>query len=314
MKGIKVIKLINDNQLEIISGLGGIHEYVKETMISRPGIELAGYMDFFDEERIILIGSKEHSFFDLFDKDIQEERVRKILSLKPPVVVFSTNVEVPELFKNLGNEYNVPIVKSKLRTTAINSKLFSYLQDHLSPRKTVHGVLLDINGMGTLIIGKSGVGKSETALELVKRGHMLVSDDRVDIFQKDFGMLIGEAPQILQRYLEVRGIGIVDVVSMFGVSAYREFKQIKLVVELEKWESSSTFDRLGLDNKTIKYFDTEIPKVKIPVSPGRNLALLVESAALNEKLKYLGYHAAFNLTREVTRSIKENKKNEEKWK
>lgn len=312
MKGIKVIKLINDNQLEILSGSGGVHKIITETMISRPGIELAGYMEFFDEKRVILIGSKEASFFSLFEDSIQEERLRKIFKLDPPAIVFSRNVEVSDLFVKLGDEYNVPMLKSKLRTTAINSKLYSYLQDHLSLRQTVHGVLLDINGMGTLIIGKSGIGKSETALELVKRGHMLISDDRVDVFQKDVGEVIGEAPQILQRYLEVRGIGIVDVVSMFGISAYREFKQIRLVVELEQWESFKNYDRLGLETQTIKYFDTDIPKVTIPVSPGRNVALLVESAAANQKLKYLGYHAAFNLTREVQRSIDKNEKRSKK--
>src|SRR5690554_1289760 len=252
MKGIKVLKLINDNQLEIYAGLDGIHEFITETMLSRPGIELAGYMDFFDQKRVILIGSKEASFFKSFSKKIQEERLRKILSLKPPAVVFSKNVEIDNLYIDLGNEYAVPMLKSNLRTTAINSKLYNYLQDNLSLRQSVHGVLLDINGMGTLIIGESGIGKSETALELIKRGHMLISDDRVDIFQKDVGLLMGEAPPILQRYLEVRGIGIVDVVSMFGVSSYREFKRINLVVELEKWESFNNYDRLGLENETIK--------------------------------------------------------------
>ena len=308
MKGIKVAHLIKDNNLEILAGKDGVNRLITEMMISRPGIELAGFMEFFDPKRVILIGSKEFSFFNLFDKMIQEVRLREIFQLEPPAVIFSTNVEVSELFKKMGTEYNVPILKSQLRTTAINSKLYSYLQDHLSPRQTIHGVLLDINGMGTLVIGKSGIGKSETALELVKLGHMLISDDRVDVFQKDVGILVGEAPRILERYLEVRGIGIVDVVSMYGVGAYRESKQIRLVVELEKWEDFKNYDRLGLDSKTIKYFDTEIPKVIIPVLPGRNVALLVESAAMNQKLKYLGYHAAFNLTREVMRSIKENEK------
>lgn len=314
MKGIKVLKLVNDNQLEIFSGLEGVHDLITETMLSRPGIELAGYMDFFDNKRVMLIGSKEAAFFNSFSKSIQEQRLKKIFSLKPPAIVFSKNVTIDKLFIELGNLYAVPLLKSNLRTTAINSKLYNYLQDNLSVRQSVHGVLLDINGMGTLIIGESGIGKSETALELIKRGHMLISDDRVDIFQKDVGLLMGEAPQILQRYLEVRGIGIVDVVSMFGVSSYREFKQIRLVVKLEKWESFNNYDRLGLETETIKYFDTEIPKITIPVSPGRNIALLVESAALNQKLKNLGYHAAFNLTREVTRSIKQNEeKRNDEW-
>lgn len=308
MKNIKVIQLARENNLKIIAGETGLHNVCKEMMISRPGIELAGFMDFFDSDRVILIGSKEYSFFKMFEPMIQEVRLRQIFKLKPPAVVFSVNVEILDVFKKLGNEYGIPILSSSLRTTALNSKLYSYLQDKLAPRQTVHGGLLDINGMGTLIIGKSGIGKSETALELVKRGHILISDDRVDVFQKDTGTLIGEAPPILQRYLEVRGIGIVDVVSMFGIGAYRESKKIKLVVELEKWDEFATYDRLGLETKTTKYFDTEIPIITIPVLPGRNVALLVEAAAMNEKLKSLGYHAAFNLSNEVMRSIKENEK------
>ncbi len=308
MKGIKVIQIVKENQLKILAGKAGLEVEVTEMMISRPGIELAGYMDFFDKNRVILIGSKEFAFFNQFGKEIQQKRLKQIYQLKPPAIVFSTNVDVSEVFLKLGDEYNIPILKSNLRTTALNSKLFSYLQDHLSPRKTIHGVLMDINGMGTLIIGKSGIGKSETALELIKLGHILISDDRVDVFQKDVGVLIGFAPKILERYLEVRGIGIVDVVSMYGVGAYRESKKIRLVVELEKWEDFKSYDRLGLETDTIRYFDTDIPKITIPVLPGRNVALLVESAAMNQKLKYLGYHAAFNLTREVMRSIKENEK------
>lgn len=310
MRGIKVAHLAKDNQLECVSGHRGMSEFITEQMISRPGIELAGFMDFFDQNRVILIGSKENSFFLLFDPKIQEVRLRQIMKLKPPAVIFSVNVDVPDVYKKLGDEYGVPILKSQLRTTALNSKLFSYLQDHLTPRKTVHGVLLDIGGLGVLITGKSGIGKSETALELIKRGHILISDDRVDIYQKDVGILIGQAPKILERYLEIRGIGIVDVISMFGVSAFRESKKIRLVVELEKWEENRFYDRLGLDLEMVKYFDTEIPKVVIPVLPGRNVATLVESAARNQKLKYMGYHAAFNLTREITRSMKRNEREE----
>lgn len=306
MKVIKVIQLAKENDLEMVAGETGLDKPVTEVMISRPGIELAGFMEFFDPERVILIGSKEASFLNLLDASLQEKRLTEIFKLNPPALIFSTNVEIKDIFIKLGNKYHVPILKSKLRTTALNSKLYSYLQENLAKRQTVHGVLMDINGMGTLIIGKSGIGKSETALELIKRGHMLISDDRVDIFQKDVGTLIGEAPKILERYLEVRGIGIIDVVSMFGIGSYRESKKVRLVVELEKWKEKKNYDRLGLNTKTTKYFDTEIPIVTIPVLPGRNVALLVESAAMNEKLKYLGYHAAFNLTREVMRNIKDN--------
>lgn len=306
MKGIKVIHLAKDNQLEVVAGESGLESYISEDMISRPGIELAGFMDFFDPQRVILIGTKENSFFNLFNETIQKERLKEIFALKPPAVIFSVNVDIPRMYIELGNELGIPILRSNIRTTPLNSKLYSYLQERLAERKSVHGVLLDIGGLGCLIIGKSGIGKSETALELIKRGHILIADDRVDVYQKDVGILIGQAPKILERYLEIRGIGIVDVVSMFGVGAYRETKKIRLVVELEKWEDGKYYDRLGLDLETTKYFDTEIPKVTIPVLPGRNVATLVESAAMNEKLKYMGYHAAFNLTREITRSMKKN--------
>lgn len=173
------------------------------------------------------------------------------------------------------------------------------MQATLAERQTIHGVLMDINGMGTLIMGKSGIGKSETALELIRRGHQLISDDRVDICEEEPGSLIGTAPKILERYIEIRGIGIVDVVRLFGAGAFRESKKIKLVVELEKWEDGKYYDRLGLETQTTKYFNTEIPKVVIPVLAGRNTALLVESAALNEKLKYFGINSA----REFTESV-----------
>ena len=164
--------------------------------------------------------------------------------------------------------------------------------------------------MGTLITGKSGIGKSEIALELVKRGHQLISDDRVEIYQKDVGVLIGSAPKILERYMEIRGIGVVDVVSMFGAGAYRENKKIRLVVELEKWEEGKFYDRIGLENLTNKYFDTEVKKIIIPVSPGRNVATLVEAAAMNEKLKFMGVNSALEFADSVQQLIAKGGKEE----
>ena len=162
--------------------------------------------------------------------------------------------------------------------------------------------MLDIHGLGTLIVGKSGIGKSETALELIKRGHILISDDRVDVFEVAPGVVIGSAPKILERFIEIRGIGIVDVVQMFGAACYRENKKIRLIVELELWQENKVYDRLGIETEKVKIFDTEIHKLTIPVLPGRNVATLVESAALNQKLKYLGYDAAKVLTENVAKA------------
>ena len=299
---ISIIKFAKDLELEVLAGHEGLSERVKAAMVDRPGVELAGFLDFFVNERIHLLGTKEFTFLNLFSIEIQKERVKAILKSKPPAVVFSHNVEVPLYFIEFANEYKVPLLKSSMRTVPLFARIYSYLNSNLAPRQSLHGVLVDINGLGTLIIGKSGIGKSETALELIKRGHILVSDDRVDIYETSPGIIIGSAPKILERYMEIRGIGIVDVVSMFGAGSFRENKKIRLVVEIEQWKKEKVYDRLGLSHETIKYFNTDIPKVTIPILPGRNIATLVESAAMNAKLKYLGYNAAENLTLAVAKA------------
>ncbi|BCR35163.1 HPr(Ser) kinase/phosphatase [Mariniplasma anaerobium] len=308
---LKVKHLMKDLGLNIIAGKVGLENEIKAEMLSRPGVELAGFLDFFDKERLILIGSKEDHFMNLLPKDVKRKRIENIMMQKPPAIIFSVNVDIEDLFIELGDKYEVAIVKSDTRTTALSSVLYSYLHSKLAPRTSVHGVLVDIDGMGTLITGKSGIGKSETALELIKRGHILVSDDRVDIFEAAHGVLIGSAPKILEKYIEVRGIGIVDVVSMFGAGAYRETKKIRLVVELEHWEQGKFYDRLGIETQKVKFFDTEIAKITIPVLPGRNVATLVESAAMNQKLKFLGYNAAKELTEAVSKKARRDRRDEE---
>lgn len=299
---LTVEKIMKDRNLEILAGHDGIKNEVNVTMISRPGVEIAGFLDFFEPERLILIGSKENSFLNLLDVKVQKERLEPIFKLQPPAFIFSVNVVISDIFIELGNKYQVPILKSDLRTTVLSSQLYSYLHSKLAPRKSLHGVLLDIHGLGTLIVGKSGIGKSETALELIKRGHILISDDRVDVFEAAPGVVIGSAPKILKRFIEIRGIGIVDVVQMFGAACYRENKKIRLIVELELWQENKVYDRLGIETEKVKIFDTEIHKLTIPVLPGRNVATLVESAALNQKLKYLGYDAAKVLTDNVAKA------------
>jgi HPr kinase/phosphorylase len=299
---LTVEKIMKDRNLEILAGHDGIKNEVNVAMLSRPGVEIAGFLDFFEPERLILIGSKENSFLNLLDVKVQKERLEPIFKLQPPAFIFSVNVVISDIFIELGNKYQVPILKSDLRTTVLSSQLYSYLHSKLAPRKSLHGVLLDIHGLGTLIVGKSGIGKSETALELIKRGHILISDDRVDVFEAAPGVVIGSAPKILERFIEIRGIGIVDVVQMFGAACYRENKKIRLIVELELWQENKVYDRLGIETEKVKIFDTEIHKLTIPVLPGRNVATLVESAALNQKLKYLGYDAAKVLTENVAKA------------
>ncbi|MDO9629916.1 MAG: HPr(Ser) kinase/phosphatase [Acholeplasmataceae bacterium] len=308
---LKIKHLVRDLDLELLTDEKALQREVKSEMLARPGVELAGFLDFFDADRLILIGSKEAHFMKLLSYDVRRQRIEDMFKKRPPGVVFSINVEIEEPFLELGNLYDVAILKSKSRTTPLSGTLYQYLHSKLAPRTSLHGVLLDIHGMGTLITGKSGIGKSETALELIKRGHILISDDRVDIFEAAPGVLIGSAPKILEKFIEVRGIGIVDVVSMFGAGAYRENKKIRLVVELEHWKKAKQYDRLGIETETIKIFDTEIAKITIPILPGRNVATLVESAAMNQKLKYLGYNAAYELTQAVGLKARGMKRDEE---
>lgn len=276
----------------IVAGEKGLTNCVVDKMINRPGMELAGFWDFFEETRIILFGSKECSFLDTLEKKVALQRVEELFKRNPPAFLFSKNVEVPDYVIKLGNKYNIPVFECGLATTATSSKVYSYLQELLTVKKSVHGVLVDINGMGTLITGKSGIGKSETALELINRGHQLISDDRIEMFEKEPGVIIGSSPKAQEGFMEIRGIGIVNYVQMFGVHAFRDKKRVLLVVELEKWDENKVYDRLGLDTMTQKFFNTEITKVVIPVLPGRNVSLLVESAAANVKLKFMGYDGA----------------------
>lgn len=311
MSYITIEQLMNDNKMELISGKKGLSRRCYEEMITRPGLEFSGFFDYFDPKRVVLVGSKDATFLGTLRPDVIEKNVRRIFECKPPCIVFSLKVVVPEIFKRLGDEYGICVLKSNLRTTPTSSKLFNYLQDHLAETISIHGTFLDINGMGTLIIGKSGIGKSETSLDLIKRGHQLIADDLVEIMEKEPGNLIGRAPEILKRYMEIRGIGIVDVVTMFGAGAYRDRKNLRLVVELEAWDEDKYYDRLGLEEQKIKYFNTEITKITIPVLPGRTVSLLVESAAMNEKLKLLGHNAALDFVQKVDDKAKKGGKKDD---
>ncbi len=307
---ISVKRLVSDCELSVLAGEKGLVRKIVDANVTRPGLEFAGFFEFFEPKRILLMGSKEASFLRTIDEDIAKTRISKIFEMNPPCLICSLNVEVPSFLIELGNKYDLPILKSELRTTAISSKLYNYLQEKLAPVQTVHGVLMDINGMGTLIMGKSGIGKSETAMELIKRGHQLISDDRVDMIEKEPGNVVGKAPKVLSHYIELRGIGIVDVVNLFGAGAFRESKRVRLVVELENWEAGKYYDRLGIETQTMRFFNTDIHKVVIPVLPGRNLALLVESAALNEKLKYFGINSALEFTNSINKLAEEGKEDE----
>lgn len=306
---ITVKTLVNDFKMECVSGKEGLNTMIENPQLTRPGIELAGLFDFFEDDRIQLFGSKEVTFFGWLNKEDQEIRVDMMFQPRPPAFIFTKHVDIPDVFKRKGEEYDVPILKSYSRTTELFSRLYQYLHGKLAPRKSLHATLVDINGVGVLIRGKSGVGKSEVALELVKKGHQLVADDRVDVYQREQGMLIGEAPDLLREYLEIRGIGIVNVVKLFGASAYREDKYISMIAELVPWDAHDDYDRLGLESQNETIFETEVPLVRIPVTAARSLPSLIEVAAMNVRLKSLGINMAEDFTSSISQVIETKNKN-----
>ena len=287
-----VKQMVEDYNLQVSGGIDGLSNEVTKPQVSRPGLELAGLFDFYEFYRIQVLGSKEVAFFGWLNQEDKDIRVDMLFNRKPPCFVFSKNAVIPELFIEKGNQYSIPILKCGKKTSSLLSSLYQYLSSKLSERESLHGTLVDVSGVGVLIRGKSGLGKSEVALELVRRGHQLVADDRVDVYQREIGVVVGEAPVILRKYLEIRGIGIVNVVKLFGAKAFKENKKIMLVIDLEHWNNQTNYDRLGLENHTIKFFDTEVAHIVLPISEGRNTASLVEVAAVNARLKYMGENSA----------------------
>lgn len=289
--------------LTLVSGQEGIGRYITTSDISRPGLEMAGYFTHYPAERVQLIGRTELSFFEMLPPEVKKERMYKLCSQDTPAIVVCRGMEVPQQLIDASNENNVPVLSTEMKTTRFSSRLTNFLESKLAPSTAIHGVLVDVYGIGVLIIGKSGVGKSETALELIKKGHRLVADDCVEISQEGENMLIGSAPPLLEHLLEIRGVGIIDIMTLFGASAIRPYKRITLVIELETWNPDKAYDRLGLDEEKMKIIDTEITKLTIPVQPGRNVSVIIEVAAMNYRLKKLGVNAAEEFSRRLDEAI-----------
>ena len=305
---VRVQQLVDHYKMTVVAGQEGLSHAIVMAQITRPGLELAGMFEFYENDRLQLIGSKEITFFYWLNENDQNIRVRMLFEKIPPAFIFTKNVDVPEVFIRFGKEYGVPVLKSAMKTNELFSSMYRYLSNVLAPRQSVHGTLVDINGVGVLIRGSSGIGKSEVALELVRRGHQLVADDRVDIYQREPGILVGEAPELLQKYLEIRGIGIVNVVKLFGASAYKENKRIMLAVDLVSFEEHSDYDRLGLEDRSEMIFDTEIPCVTIPITAARSVPSLIEVAAMNARLKFLGTNMASEFNEALNQAIKDKNK------
>lgn len=242
----------------------------------------------------------------MLNQEDKEIRMRRLCTDITPGIIITRSMEVPKELIEASEERDVPVMRSKLKTTKMVSQLTNYLELQLAPTIAVHGVLVDVYGVGVLITGQSGVGKSETALELVKRGHRLVADDCVEIRQEDQDTLVGNSPPLIEHLLEIRGLGIINVMTLFGAGAVRSYKRITMCIHLENWDQHKQYDRLGLDEEKMKIFDTEIPKLTVPVRPGRNIAVIIEVAAMNYRLKRMGVNTAKEFTERLEATIREH--------
>ena len=274
--------------------------------ISRPGLEMAGYFDYYSPERLQLVGMKEWTYLKTMTANNRYSVFANIFRKETPAVIVARGLEIPEEMLQAAKENGVAVLQGRNSTSSLSGDMSWYLNSQLAERTSVHGVLVDIYGMGVLIQGDSGIGKSETALELVKRGHRLVADDRVDVYAKDEGTLWGEPAEILLHLLEIRGVGIIDVMSLYGASAVRDSSQVQLCICLEHFENDEVFDRLGNNNEEIELQGVKIPRIRIPVKTGRNVSVVIEAAAMNYRAKQMGFDATKTFEERLTNLISKN--------
>ena len=271
--------------------------------VNRPALQLAGFFEHFDSDRVQIIGYVEYTYLQTLTEERKTEIYEKMLKRKVPCVVFSRSLPPEESFLRIAQERHVPVFSTEKKTSSFMSELIRWLNVKLAPCISIHGVLVDVYGVGVLIMGESGIGKSEAALELIKRGHRLVTDDVVEIRKVSDETLVGSAPDITKHFIELRGIGIVDVKSMFGVQSVRETQNIDLVITLEDWSRDKEYDRLGLEEEYTEFLGNKVVCHSIPIRPGRNLAIIVESAAVNHRQKQMGYNAAQELYKRVQENL-----------
>lgn len=299
--------LLDNFNLKLVAGKDGVHREITTSDIARPGIQITGFFKYYPKERLQLIGKTEMAYFLELDEETKRERFDRLCTDVTPGIVVTRDMEIPEIMIEAANQSGVPILHSPRKTTRVISRLTNYLEVKFAPSTAIHGVLVDIYGVGVLITGQSGVGKSETALELVKRGHRLVADDSVEIRQEDYDSLIGNSPPLIEHLLEIRGLGIINVMTLFGAGAVRNFKKISFIIHLEIWDEKKQYDRLGLDEEYMKIMDVNVPKATIPVRPGRNLAVIIEVAAMNFRLKRMGVNAAEEFSERLSSMIDQGK-------
>ncbi len=293
---VSLEKIIKDLSLEVVyMPQDGEQRQIVSAEVNRPGLGLSGYFEYFDSNRIQVIGRGECGFLEGLDPDVRKANVNSLLAHKPPMVVVARELDILPELENACREYEVPLLRSADATSAFMAALIAMLNVQLAPRVTRHGVLVEVSGEGVLLVGDSGIGKSETAIELVKRGHRLIADDAVEIRRVSSKSLVGSAPENIRHYIELRGIGIVNVRRIFGMGAVKMTEKIDMVIQMEPWDNNKVYDRMGLENEYMDILGITVPMLTIPVKPGRNLAMIIEVAAMNNRQKKMGYNAAHEL-------------------
>lgn len=308
---VTVKELVEVSTFRVVVGEEFLNKKIRTTEISRPGVELTGFFNFYPSERIQLLGRTELSYIDKMTPAERLVIMRRLCQEDTPCFIVSRKMEPPVELVKACQENGVPLLQAQSKTTRVSSNVTNFLESRLAERVSMHGVLLDVFGIGVMITGDSGVGKSETGLELIQKGHRLIADDRVDLYQHDEDTLIGEAPKILRHLIEIRGIGIMDVMTLFGAGAVKSANEVNLIVNLELWTPEKKFERLGSTEEVVDILDVKVPKITIPVKTGRNMAIIVEIAAMNFRAKNMGYNAAETFERNLELLIQENSRREE---
>ena len=303
---VKLSDVVKELKLEVVHAASNYDEALIDTAdVNRPGLQLTGFYDYFDPKRMQILGRVESSYLKGLRSDDRRMRFEKLMERKPSAVVLCHRAEIYQECIDAAGSCDVNLLKTERDTSEFMSIAIETLRRHLAPRTTMHGVLVEIHGEGVLITGESGVGKSEAALELVKRGHRLIADDAVEIKCTGYNKLVGTAPAMIRHYMELRGIGLIDVRTLYGVGAVKRSVNIELVVNLETWSEQKEYDRLGLSNQTTNIPGVEVPSITVPIRPGRNLAVILETAAVNNRLKKMGYDAAKALVEQHDRAVDE---------
>ena len=298
------LKEHNSLNLHCIAGRKGLSREIAIPDLNRPMGAIMGFYEDFAYQRIQVFGRGEVSYLRRLEENGQSQSIQELFSHPVPCCIFTHNVQPNKKFFEIAEAAQCPILRTDLGTADFSARLMRILSEIFAPRQSVHGVLVEVFGLGILILGDSGVGKSETALELIHRGHRLVADDVVDIHCVNGNVLMGTgANKIIGHHMEIRGLGIINITHMFGVRAIRDRKEIQLVVKLEEWDSSKSYDRLGTDDQLIEFLGVNIPRLEIPVKPGRNIPIIIETAAMNERLKTMGYNAAKEFNKNILKWI-----------